>query len=235
MARPQLILLAGVLALPLAGLVVLLAAPDRRALGASALALLARARRSRPERGARIRDRRRRRRRGDRRVHLVSLAFLAASGFPALHALATLSPARRLQPRLRGSRRRSGSSSQAASPRFPRSTPTAPRLPRCRTCCWPRSPPGSSSRSRSSRRRRDEGLRAGTPGRSSSSRPSGSGSSPSPWFATRCSTASGVRRSCSRSQPRSSCSLSRFLRSRCPATGRRRGGSGTCSCSRPSP
>ena len=29
------------------------------------------------------------RRRGDRRVHLVSLAFLAASGFLALHALAT--------------------------------------------------------------------------------------------------------------------------------------------------
>ena len=29
------------------------------------------------------------RRRGDRRVHLVSLSFLAASGFLALHALAT--------------------------------------------------------------------------------------------------------------------------------------------------
>jgi class 3 adenylate cyclase len=89
-ARPQLILLAGVLALPLAGLAVLLAAPStdvhwehqpshfRLVLVAAGLnAALAYAT------GAAAR------RRGDRRVHLVSLAFLAASGFLALHALAT--------------------------------------------------------------------------------------------------------------------------------------------------
>ena len=90
MARPQLILLAGVLALPLAGLVVLLAAPSTDAhwehqpshfwlvlVAAGLNAALAYAT------GAAAR------RRGDRRVHLVSLAFLAASGFLALHALAT--------------------------------------------------------------------------------------------------------------------------------------------------
>ena len=42
------------------------------------------------------------RRRGDRRVHLVSLSFLAASGFLALHALATPGrPARQAESRLR--------------------------------------------------------------------------------------------------------------------------------------
>ena len=57
MARRQLILLAGLLAVPLAGLAVLLATRPStdRALAASALALLARARDRRPERGARVR------------------------------------------------------------------------------------------------------------------------------------------------------------------------------------
>ena len=90
MARPQLILLAGLLALPLAGLAVLLAAPSTDVhwqhqpshfwlvlVAAGLNAILAYAT------GAAAR------RRGDRRVHLVSLAFLAASGFLALHALAT--------------------------------------------------------------------------------------------------------------------------------------------------
>jgi class 3 adenylate cyclase len=90
MARPQLILIAGLLALPLAGLVVLLAAPSTDVhwehqpshfwlvlVAAGLNAVLAYAT------GAAAR------RRGDRRVHLVSLAFLAASGFLALHALAT--------------------------------------------------------------------------------------------------------------------------------------------------
>ena len=90
MARPQLILLAGVLSLPLVGLAVLLAAPSTDLhlehqpshfwlvlVAAGLNAALAYAT------GAAAR------RRGDRRVHLVSLAFLAASGFLALHALAT--------------------------------------------------------------------------------------------------------------------------------------------------
>jgi adenylate cyclase len=89
-ARPQLILLGGLLALPLVGLAVLLAAPSADVhwqhqpshfwlvlVAAGLNAALAYAT------GAAAR------RRGDRRVHLVSLAFLAASGFLALHALAT--------------------------------------------------------------------------------------------------------------------------------------------------
>ena len=89
MARPQLTL-AALLALPLAGLAVLLAAPDADVhwqhqpshfwlvlLTAGLNAALAYAT------GVAAR------RRGDRRVHLVSLSFLAASGFLALHALAT--------------------------------------------------------------------------------------------------------------------------------------------------
>ena len=90
MARSQLILVAGLLALPLVGLAILLAAPDADAhwehqpshfwlvlLTAGLNAVLAYAT------GVAAR------RRGDRRVHLVSLAFLAAAGFLALHALAT--------------------------------------------------------------------------------------------------------------------------------------------------
>lgn len=90
MARPQLILVTVLLALPLVGLAVLLAAPDADVewqhhpshfwlvlLTAGLNAVLAYAT------GVAAR------RRGDRRVHLVSLSFLAASGFLALHALAT--------------------------------------------------------------------------------------------------------------------------------------------------
>lgn len=90
MARPQLILVAVLLTLPLVGLAVLLAAPDADVewqhhpshfwlvlLTAGLNAVLAYAT------GVAAR------RRGDRRVHLVSLSFLAASGFLALHALAT--------------------------------------------------------------------------------------------------------------------------------------------------
>jgi adenylate cyclase len=89
-ARSQLTLITGLLALPLAGLAFLLAAPSADVhwqhqpshfwlvlLTAGLNAVLAYAT------GAAAR------RRGDRRVHLVSLAFLAASGFLALHALAT--------------------------------------------------------------------------------------------------------------------------------------------------
>lgn len=89
MARPQLTL-AALLALPLAGLAILLAAPDADVhwqhqpahfwlvlLTAGLNAVLAYAT------GVAAR------RRGDRRVHLVSLSFLSASGFLALHALAT--------------------------------------------------------------------------------------------------------------------------------------------------
>ncbi len=90
MARRQLTLIAGLLAVPLAGLAFLLA--DASAdlhwqhqpahfwlvlVTAGLNAALAYAT------GVAAR------RRGDRRVHLVSLAFLAASGFLALHALAT--------------------------------------------------------------------------------------------------------------------------------------------------
>jgi adenylate cyclase len=88
--RPQLILVAVLLALPLVGLAVLLAEPDAEfhwqhqpshfwlvLVTAGLNAVLAYAT------GVAAR------RRGDRRVHLVSLAFLAASGFLALHALAT--------------------------------------------------------------------------------------------------------------------------------------------------
>ena len=90
MARPQLILVAALLALPLVGLAVLLAAAGADVewqhhpshfwlvlLTAGLNAVLAYAT------GVAAR------RRGDRRVHLVSLSFLAASGFLALHALAT--------------------------------------------------------------------------------------------------------------------------------------------------
>lgn len=90
MVRPQLILLAGLLALPLAALAILLAAPAADGhwqhqpshfwlvlLTAGLNATLAYAT------GVAAR------RRDDRRVHLVSLSFLAASGFLALHALAT--------------------------------------------------------------------------------------------------------------------------------------------------
>jgi adenylate cyclase len=90
MARPQLILGAALLALPLVGLAVLLAAPDADVhwqhqpshfwlvlLTAGINAVLAYAT------GVAAR------RRGDRRVHVVSLSFLSASGFLALHALAT--------------------------------------------------------------------------------------------------------------------------------------------------
>lgn len=90
MARSQLILLGALLALPLVGLAVLLAAPRADfewqhhpshfwlvLLTAGLNAVLAYAT------GVAAR------RRGDRRVHLVSLSFLAASGFLALHALAT--------------------------------------------------------------------------------------------------------------------------------------------------
>jgi adenylate cyclase len=90
MARPRLILVATLLALPLVGLAVLLAAPRTDVhwqhhpshfwlvlLTAGLNAVLAYAT------GVAAR------RRGDRRVHLVSLSFLAASGFLALHALAT--------------------------------------------------------------------------------------------------------------------------------------------------
>ena len=90
MARPQLILLAALLALPLAALAILLAAPDADGhwqhqpshfwlvlVTAALNAALAYAT------GVAAR------RREDRRVHLVSLSFLAASGFLALHALAT--------------------------------------------------------------------------------------------------------------------------------------------------
>ena len=89
MARSQLTL-AALLAIPLLGLAVLLAAPDADVqwqhqpshfwlvlLTAGLNAVLAYAT------GVAAR------RRGDRRVHLVSLSFLAASGFLALHALAT--------------------------------------------------------------------------------------------------------------------------------------------------
>jgi adenylate cyclase len=90
MARSQLTLLSVLLALPLLGLAVLLAAPDADVhwqhhpshfwlvlITAGLNAVLAYAT------GVAAR------RRGDRRVHLVSLSFLAASGFLALHALAT--------------------------------------------------------------------------------------------------------------------------------------------------
>jgi class 3 adenylate cyclase len=90
MARSQLILVGGLLALPLVGLAVLLSAPDTDVhwehhpshfwlvlVTAALNAVLAYAT------GVAAR------RRGDRRVHLVSLSFLAASGFLALHALAT--------------------------------------------------------------------------------------------------------------------------------------------------
>ena len=90
MARRQLTLIAGLLALPLAGLAFLLAAPSADVhwqhqpshfwlvlVTAGLNAALAYAT------GIAAR------RRGDRRVHLVSLAFLAASGFLGLHALAT--------------------------------------------------------------------------------------------------------------------------------------------------
>jgi class 3 adenylate cyclase len=89
-ARPQLILVAGLLAVPVVGLAVLLAAPAADVhwqhnpahfwlvlVAAGLNAALAYAT------GVAAR------RRGDRRVQLVSLAFLAASGFLALHALAT--------------------------------------------------------------------------------------------------------------------------------------------------
>ena len=90
MARSHLILLAALLALPLAALALLLAAPDADVhwehhpshfwlvlLTAGLNAVLAYAT------GVAAR------RREDRRVHLVSLSFLAAAGFFALHALAT--------------------------------------------------------------------------------------------------------------------------------------------------
>ncbi|MEJ7792355.1 MAG: adenylate/guanylate cyclase domain-containing protein [Gaiellaceae bacterium] len=90
MTRAQLIPLAALLALPLAGLALLLARPATDVhwehqpshfwlvvVTAGLNAALAYAT------GMAAR------RRGDRRVHLVSLAFLAASGFLALHALAT--------------------------------------------------------------------------------------------------------------------------------------------------
>ena len=90
MARPQLTLVAGLLALPLVALALLLAAPAADVhwehhpshfwlvlLTAGLNAALAYAT------GVAAR------RRDDRRVHLVSLSFLAAAGFLALHALAT--------------------------------------------------------------------------------------------------------------------------------------------------
>jgi adenylate cyclase len=90
MARPHLILLAALLALPLVALAILLAAPDADVhwehhpshfwlvlLTAGLNAVLAYAT------GVAAR------RRNDRRVHLVSLSFLAAAGFLAMHALAT--------------------------------------------------------------------------------------------------------------------------------------------------
>ena len=90
MTRPRLIFIAALLALPMAGLAVLLADPETDVhwqhepshfwlvlVTAALNAVLAYAT------GVAAR------RRGDRRVHLVSLAFLAASGFLALHALAT--------------------------------------------------------------------------------------------------------------------------------------------------
>ena len=90
MARSQLTWIAVLLALPLVGLAVLLAAPDADVhwehhpshfwlvlLTAGLNAVLAYAT------GVAAR------RREDRRVHLVSLSFLAAAGFLALHALAT--------------------------------------------------------------------------------------------------------------------------------------------------
>lgn len=90
MARPQLTLLAALLGLPLVALAILLAAPDTDVhwehhpshfwlvlLTAGLNAALAYAT------GVAAR------RREDRRVHLVSLSFLAAAGFLALHALAT--------------------------------------------------------------------------------------------------------------------------------------------------
>ena len=90
MARSQLTLVAGLLALPLVALALLLAAPDADVhwehhpshfwlvlLTAGLNAALAYAT------GVAAR------RRDDRRVHLVSLSFLAAAGFLALHALAT--------------------------------------------------------------------------------------------------------------------------------------------------
>jgi adenylate cyclase len=90
LARSHLILLAALLALPLAALALLLAAPDTDVhwehhpshfwlvlLTAGLNAVLAYAT------GVAAR------RREDRRVHLVSLSFLAAAGFLALHALAT--------------------------------------------------------------------------------------------------------------------------------------------------
>ena len=89
MTRSQLTIV-GLLALPLVGLAILLAAPETDVhwqhqpahfwlvlLTAGLNAVLAYAT------GVAAR------RRGDRRVHLVSLSFLAASGFLALHALAT--------------------------------------------------------------------------------------------------------------------------------------------------
>jgi len=89
-ARPQLIPLTGLLAVPLLGLAVLLAAPAADVhwehhpshfwlvlVTAALNAALAYAT------GVAARNR------NDRRVHLVSLAFLAAAGFLALHALAT--------------------------------------------------------------------------------------------------------------------------------------------------
>ena len=91
MTRRQLTLLAALLAAPMAGLAILLTSPStdvhwQHEPSHFWLVLADR----RPQRGARVHDTgSAARRRGDRRVHLVSLAFLAASGFLALHALAT--------------------------------------------------------------------------------------------------------------------------------------------------
>jgi class 3 adenylate cyclase len=90
MARPQPIPVAALLALPLVGLAILLAASDadvhwQHQPSHFWLVLLTAGLNAALAYGTGVAARRR----GDRRVHLVSLSFLAASGFLAMHALAT--------------------------------------------------------------------------------------------------------------------------------------------------
>ena len=90
MARPQLIATAALLALPLAGLVLLLASPSADLTWQHRpahfwLVLVAAGLNTALAYATGVSARRR----GDGRVHVVSLAFLAAAAFLALHALAT--------------------------------------------------------------------------------------------------------------------------------------------------
>ena len=182
-------------------------------------------------------------RRGDARVLLVALAFLASSGFLALHALATpgRAPGReelrlpdrlgdRAPHRLRVRRRVRAAARRRLGPRGPARAPAPARLGRHRARRLGGARPGDAAAARRGRsRRRPRAIRSSPSGRS------GCCSTGTPPSATPACTSGAGRPSRWRSPRRGCCSRRPCSPSPSPGTGTSAGGSGTCSCCSRSP